>query len=58
MYTVLWRENDNDRWDRFETEEDVKVLLDELANNPNVCENDVWIFTPKADDYAFDYDSF
>ena len=58
MYTVLWRENDNDKWDRFETKKEVKDLLDELEKNPNVCENDIWIFTPEADEYAFDYTIF
>lgn len=58
MYTVLWRENDNDKWDRFETKEEVRNLLNELENNPDVCERYVWIFTPNSDNYAFDYDSF
>ena len=58
MYTVIWIENGQDRWDRFETEEEVRELLDELVENPNVCENDVWIFTPQADEYACEYYAF
>lgn len=58
MYTVLWRENDKDRWDRFETREDVEKLLDELSENPDVCIGDVWIFEPKADEYAVNYSEF
>ena len=58
MYTVLWQENSQDRWDRFETSEEVMVLLTKLEQNPDVCENDVWIFNPNADDYADDYFTF
>ena len=58
MYTVLWRENKQDKWDRFETEEEVAELLDELQENPDVCEGDVLIFTPPAEDYCIDFDSF
>ena len=52
MWTVLWQENNVDRWDRLETEDDVKTLLDRLAKNPDVCEDDAWIFPPAADEYA------
>ena len=58
MYTVLWVENGMDKWDRFETEEEVKELLKELEENENVCETDVWIFPPQTDDYACDYEMF
>ena len=58
MYTVLWQENSQDRWDRFETSEEVMVLLTELEQNPDVCENDVWILNPDADDCADDYVTF
>lgn len=58
MYTVIWQENSQDRWDRFETSEEVMVLLTELEQNPYVCENDVWIFNPNADDYGDDYFTF
>lgn len=50
MWTVLWQENDQDRWDRFETKEEVLCLLDQLRENPNVCEDDTWIFSPQAAD--------
>lgn len=52
MWTVLWRENDQDRWDRYDSKEEVLRLLDQLRENPNVCEDDTWIFPPKADECA------
>lgn len=52
MWTVLWQENDQDRWDRFKTKEEVLCLLNQLRENPNVCEDDTWIFPPEADEYA------
>lgn len=58
MYTILWRENEKDKWDRLETRDEVNNLLYKLTNNPDVCEGDIWIFEPKADEYAFDYHSF
>lgn len=30
MWTVLWKDGEKDRWDRFETEEEVRELLDKL----------------------------
>lgn len=56
MYTVLWQEAGSDRWDRFESKEEIIELLSELSKNPDVCIYDVWVFSPEADDYAFDYD--
>ena len=53
MYTVLWQEGNNDKWDRFETEEEVRKLIDQLSENPDVCVGDIWIFSPKADEYAY-----
>ena len=35
MYTVLWKEGDLDRWDRFETKEEVFELLKELREDPD-----------------------
>lgn len=62
MYTVIWQElNGNDfidKWDRLETKEEVFNLLKELENNPDVCENDVWIFPPEVDEYVYDYELF
>ena len=52
MWTVLWKDGEIDRWDRFETEDEVRELLDKLAENPDVCEGDAWIFPPAADDLA------
>lgn len=58
MYTVVWQDNGQDRWDRFETQEAVRHLLHELSENPNVCIGDVWIFAPEADEYACTPDLF
>lgn len=52
MYTINWRENSQDRWDRLETKEEVMELLVELATHENVEIGDIWIFSPKADDFA------
>lgn len=52
MWTVLWRENDQDRWDRLDSKEEVFALLDQLRKSPNVCEDDTWIFSPEADEFA------
>mgnify|MGYP004465302703 CR=1 FL=1 len=52
MWTVMWVEDGMDKWDRFETENDVRNLMEELKENSDVCEEDVWIFPPKADEYA------
>lgn len=40
MWTVLWKDGEKDRWDRLETEDEVRELLDKLAENPDVCEGD------------------
>lgn len=58
MFTIIWSENGEDRWDRLETKGEVKTLLESLANNPNVCETDIWVFTPEADKSAMEYKSF
>ena len=55
MYTVLWRENDNDRWDKLESKEKLISLLNSLKENPDVCESDIWIFLPEADKYTRNY---
>lgn len=52
MYTVLWQEDEQDRWERLETRDDVLILLTGLKDNPDVCEEDIMIFTPGADDYS------
>lgn len=52
MWTVLWVDDGEDRWDRLETREEVEELIEILTKNPNVCETDAWIFPPKSDDYA------
>lgn len=51
MYTVLWKENNNDRWDRFESIEELISLLNSLKENPNVCESDIRVLLPEADEY-------
>ena len=58
MFTVIWTENGEDRWDRLKTKGEVKALLESLASNPNVCETDVWVFKPDADKFAMEYRKF
>ncbi len=58
MWTVIWLEDEMDKWDRFETKEQVMKLMKELKENPYVCEEDVWIFPPKSDEYAMTGDRF
>ena len=58
MYTIIWTENGEDRWDRLENKGEVKALLELLANNSNVCETDIWVFTPEADAFAKEYKTF
>lgn len=53
MYTVLWKEADQDRWDRLETAKEVFALFEELKENPDVCVEDVWVFGPEADAFAW-----
>lgn len=48
MWTVLWKDGEKDRWDRFETEDEVRELLDKLTENPDVCEGDAWIFPTRS----------
>ena len=57
MYTVIWTEDGKDRWDRFETKEEVKELLNTLEDT-NVCIEDIWVFSYEADDYAVTGDIF
>ncbi len=53
MYTVIWREGDIDKWDRFATKEEVMELLQQIDNNPDACcIGDVWVFSPEADEHA------
>lgn len=58
MYTVLWIDAEgNDRWERWErceSEEEVNALLD----RESIREEDTWIFTPEADDFAVTGDIF
>ena len=62
MYTIPWQElrgNDYvDRWERLETKEGVRKLLEDLKDNPDVCEDDVLIFLPDADDSTMDCEDF
>ncbi len=58
MYTVLWIEGIYDKWNRFETEEEVRSLLSELRENENVCYDGIWIFNPTADEFAVNPDMF
>ena len=55
MYTVLWIDsNGNDRWERCES----RVEVNELLDREDIREEDTWIFTPKADDFAVTGDIF
>lgn len=59
MYTVLWRDNGQDRYDRLETGEDVENLLKEIEADPDASPlGDVWVFEPEADNYAVTGDTF
>lgn len=58
MWTIMWTENSQDRWDRLETKEEVMQLLDSLDKNSGVSKGDVWIFPPKADDLALTGNDF
>lgn len=58
MWTIMWTENSQDRWDRLETKEEVMQLLDSLDKNSGVSKADVWIFPPQADDLALTGNDF
>lgn len=58
MWTIMWTENSQDRWDRLETKEEVMQLLDSLDKNSGVSKGDVWIFSPQADDLALTGNDF
>ena len=45
MWTIMWTENSQDRWDRLETKEEVMQLLDSLDKNSGVSKGDVWILS-------------
>lgn len=59
MITILWRENHQDRWDRFETNVDAYNKLTEIKNNPEACPiGDVWVYPDYADRFALSGDIF
>ena len=58
MWTIMWTENSQDRWDRLETKEEVMQLLDSLDKNSGVSKGDVLIFPPQADDLALTGNDF
>lgn len=58
MWTIMWTENSQDRWDRLETKEEVMQLLDSLDKNSGVSKGDAWIFPPQADDLALTGNDF
>ena len=58
MWTIMWTENSQDRWDRLETKEEVMQLLDSLDKNSGVSKGDVWISPPQADDLALTGNDF
>ena len=52
MYTIIWKDNGEDKWNRLEKREEVLDLLKQLKENPNVSYDDIWVFLPEADNYA------
>ena len=54
MWTIIYKENEKDKWDRLDSKDDVQNLLKTLRNDPRVCFEDLWIFTPDADDHTID----
>lgn len=55
MYTIIWMELGQDKWDRLQTKEEVDDLLKKLYDEGVVCMEDIWIFSPQADECAVDY---
>ena len=58
MYTIIWTELGQDKWDRLQTKEEVDGLLKKLYDEGVACMEDIWIFSPYADEYAVDYDEW
>lgn len=54
-YTVLYIENEEHRWKRFRTREEVLDFIGKLDCHPDLVDIDrVRILAPMADDYLFD----
>jgi hypothetical protein len=57
MWTICWKDDEQrDRWDRFESRKDVIDLINTLIREVDVCEDDILIFPPEADDLTIPYD--
>ena len=57
MWTICWSSKENgDGWDRFESREDIINLANTLVLEGDVCEDDILIFPPEADDLTIPYD--
>ena len=54
MWTIIYKENEKDKWDRLDSKDDVQNLLKTLRKDPRVCFEDLQIFTPDADDHTID----
>ena len=54
MWTIIYQKDGKDKWDRLDSKDDVQNLLKTLRNDPRVCFEDLWIFTPDADDHTID----
>ena len=56
MWTICWTSAENgDDWDRFGSREDVVNLANTLYREGDVCEDDMLIFPPEADELAIPY---
>ena len=57
MWTLCWSSTEKgDGWDRFETHEDVINFANALVREGDVCEDDILIYPPEADDLTIPYD--
>lgn len=53
MYLMIWRENGHDRWERFSTMEEVRQEIHAYEKRTGiVADEDIWIYTPEADNYV------
>lgn len=41
MWTIIYKENEKDKWDRLDSKDDVQNLLKTLRKDPRVCFEDL-----------------